>query len=67
MNISEFVGDSRKVTYALGVGIALLVFVALILVIRGSGIGGSSTQSADITVWGVFDDELKFNYSITSF
>jgi len=67
MNISEFVGDSRKVTYALGVGIALLVFIALILVIRGSGIGGSSTQSADITVWGVFDDELKFNDAITAF
>lgn len=66
MNISAFVADSRKLTYVLGASIALMVFIAFVFVLSSS-FGGSSTTSAELTVWGVFDDAEAFNASVNAF
>jgi multiple sugar transport system substrate-binding protein len=66
MNISAFVTDSRKLTYILGGAIALMVFFAFIFILSSS-FSGQSTASADLVVWGVFDDVQAFNASINAF
>lgn len=66
MNITAFVTDSRKLTYVLGAAIALMVFVALVFILSSS-FSGQTSANAELTVWGVFDDQLAFNESINAF
>jgi multiple sugar transport system substrate-binding protein len=66
MNIASILTDSRKLTYILGGAIALMVFIAFIFVLRGS-ITGSTTQSATLEVWGVFDDQSTLTTAIQAF
>ena len=66
MNITSFVTDSRKLIYVLGGAIALMVFIAFIFIIRNFASSGG-TGSAQLTVWGVFDDPTAFDASIQAF
>lgn len=66
MNITSILTDSRKLTYILGGSIALLVFLAFLFVLSNS-LGNSTATSADLVVWGVFDDAAAFQESISVF
>lgn len=66
MNISALLTDSRKLTYILGAAIAVMVFIAFIFIISNS-FGDTTAASAELTVWGVFDDTSSFNQSINAF
>lgn len=66
MNISAIVADSRKLTYILGGAIVLMVFFAFIFILSSS-FGGGGAASAELVVWGVFDDVSVFNTSINAF
>ena len=67
MNISEFVSDSRKLTYIMGGAIALMVFITIIFVFMS--FGGGDTGGGDVTleVWGVFDDRTLFDDAFKAF
>jgi len=66
MNLTALVTDSRKLTYILGGSIALMVFIAFIFVLTSS-FDSTTTTSAELTVWGVFDDQSVLNESINAF
>ena len=66
MNIASILTDSKKLTYVLGAAIALMVFLAFIFILRSS-LSTTGTASADLTVWGVFDDPTLFNDAINAF
>lgn len=66
MNLSSILGDSRKLVYILGGAIALMVFITLIFILSSFG-GGSGTTTADLTMWGVFDDQAAFDVAIKAF
>lgn len=66
MNIASILGDSRKLVYILGGGIALMIFVTLIFILSNLG-GPGTTASADLTMWGVFDDQAAFDVAIKNF
>ena len=67
MDIASILTDSRKLTYILGGAIGLMVFVALIFILRSSVGSGAGTGAATIQVWGVFDDQTAFDAAIQSF
>ena len=66
MNIASLLTDSRKLIYILGGAIGLMVFIAFIFIIRNFG-SSASTTSAQLTVWGVFDDTSAFDSAILAF
>ena len=66
MNISAFVTDSRRLTYVLAGGIAIIVFIAFIFILTNfGGSGGGATVT--LQVWGVFDDRTAFDSAIKAF
>lgn len=58
--------NTNKVFYILVASIAVAIFLAVILILRGIG-GGSTTQSATLEFWGVFDDRNAFDKVIHDF
>jgi len=57
--------NTNKVYYILVGGIAIAVFLTVILILRG--IGGGTTQSVTLEFWGVFDDRSAFDKVVTDF
>jgi len=57
--------NTNKIFYILVAGIAVAVFLAVILILKG--IGGGTTQSATLEFWGVFDDRGAFDKVIKDF
>ena len=66
MNLTALLTDSRKLTYILGAAIGVMVLIAFIFILSSS-LGGQTTASAELTVWGVFDDEAAFRTSMNAF
>ena len=63
--ISIFTIDNKKLMVILVSGIAILVFLTLILILRS--IGGPSGQKIVLEFWGVFDDRTDFDKVIGDF
>ena len=57
--------NTNKIFYILVGGIAIAVFITVVLILRG--IGGGTTQSATLQFWGVFDDRSAFDKVVTDF
>lgn len=64
MNLSFFT-DSRRLMYILVGGVAILVFITVILLLRG--VGGTTEQRANLEFWGVFDGTSAFQQAIDDF
>ena len=58
--------NTNKIFYILVGSIAIAVFITVILILRGIG-GDSTTQSAKLDFWGVFDDRNAFDKAIRDF
>jgi multiple sugar transport system substrate-binding protein len=57
MDLRSFT-SSNRILYVLVVSIVLLVFLTVILILRG--IGGTSSQSVTLQFWGVYDGQDAF-------
>jgi len=57
--------NTNKIFYILVGSIAIAVFIAVILILRG--IGGGKVQSATLEFWGVFDDRSAYDKVISDF
>lgn len=66
MNLALFLTDSRKLIWILGGAIGIMMFVAFIFILGGSG-GGPAGGEAALTVWGVFDTSEAFDSAIGEF
>lgn len=58
--------NANRLYYILAGGIAIAVFITVILILKGVG-GGGSGPSASLEFWGVFDDKSAFEQSIRGF
>lgn len=67
MNLASLVGNSKRLVYVLGGAIALLVFLSFVFIVKNfsSSTGGGGT--ADLQVWGVFDDNRAFSDAISAY
>ena len=61
-----FTVDNKKLLLILVAGIAILVFVTLILILRNIS-GGGTGQRVALEFWGVFDDRTAFDGVIRGF
>lgn len=59
--------DNKKLMVILVGGIAILVFLTLILILRNVGSGGNIGPRVAIEFWGVFDDRTDFDKVIRDF
>ncbi len=57
--------NTNKIFYILVGGIAVAVFLVVVLILRG--LGGGTAQSATLQFWGVFDDRRAFAKVVTDF
>jgi multiple sugar transport system substrate-binding protein len=64
MDLSFFT-NSRRLIYILVGGIIVLVFITIVILLRG--VGGSSQQQANLEFWGVFDGTSAFQDAIDHF
>lgn len=65
MNLS-YLTTSNRLLYVLGGAISLLVFLTVILVVRGLGTGGTR-EDVTLEFWGVFDQKSAFDQAIAQF
>ncbi|MEK7589500.1 MAG: sugar ABC transporter substrate-binding protein [Patescibacteria group bacterium] len=64
MDIRSFT-SSNRLLYILVVSIALLVFLTIVLILRG--LGGNSTERITLEFWGVYDATDTYNNVIRNF
>lgn len=57
--------NTNKIFYILVAGIAIAVFVTVILILRG--VGGGQVQKVNLEFWGVFDESEAFSGVIKSY